>query len=139
MTSVILDVYTAISNMALGGVICRNLPEVQLEISEGDLPVRIMLPSTEGEGEFVAIGSMEKVTWQIRDLCLWAPLDMGQIGQVAEPMMQYVKAYLDGLAAQRSPVAATVIAGFAFKIGPIAYGEASYWAVDVTLTVEEWL
>jgi len=137
--SAIGEIYLAIANLQLGGIVSRNLPDVQLEVEQADLPLRLLVPSTRGEGEFVAIGSLEKVTWTLRDLCLWAPLASGKIEDVAAPMMEYVKAYVEALKALRSPTAASVITGFTFQLTPQPWGEADYWAVDVTLTVEEWL
>ena len=137
--SLILEIYTELANIDLGGIVSRNLPEVQLEVAEAELPLRILVPNTKGEGSFVAIGTMAKVEWAIRDLCLWTPLAAGTIADVAEPMMDYVTAYLTAIQTLRSPVVSSVISGFTFQLGPVAWGEGQYWAIDVTLAVEEWL
>jgi hypothetical protein len=137
--SIILDIYTELANLDLGGIVSRNLPEVQLEVAEAELPLRILVPNTKGEGSFVAIGTLTKVEWAIRDLCLWTPLSAGSIAEVAEPMMDYVTAYLTALQALRSPLAGSVVSGFTFQLGPVQWGDGQYWAIDVTLAVEEWL
>src|SRR3970040_2682058 len=134
--SLIASIYLAIANLAIGGVKSRNLPEAQLAIEQADLPIRILLPSTKGDGSFVLVGSVEKVSWSIRDLCLWAPIDKDLV-DVAEPMLRYITAYLTALKALRGPTSQSHVAGFDFQIAPIEWNGASYWAVDATLSVEE--
>lgn len=135
----IKEIYLAISNIALGGIQSRNLPGLELEVAEADLPVRIIMPSTRGDANFIAIGELSKIEWAIRDLCLWAPLEAGSIAQYAEPMLDYIKAYIAAIQALRQPTGQSVITGWVFQLGPVQWGEASYWAVDVTLSVEEYL
>jgi len=137
--SALTEIYLAIANLSLGGVKSRNLPQVTLEVAEADLPLRILVPSTKSEASFIAIGDLSKIEWAIRDLCLWAPLGAGSIEQYAEPMMDYIKAYITAIKAMRQPTGQSCITGWVFQLGPIAWGEGKYWAVDVTLSVEEYL
>lgn len=137
--SEILATYRALANLQLGGVKGKALEDVSLDVADADLPQRIILPMPKGDGEFVAIGSLRKVIWSIRDLCLWSPIHAGGIDRFAAPMVRYIESYLVALAANRGIGAQSHVSGFAFQITPIAWGEGQYYAVDVTLTVEELL
>ena len=137
--SVIAEIYLAVANLAIGGVKCRNLPEVQLSIEQADLPMRILLPSTKGDGGFVMIGTLNKIEWALRDLCLWAPIENMGLADVAEPMIRYIVAYIDALKGLRGPTNQSNLTGFVFQMKPTLWNEAWYWAVDTTLSVEEYL
>ena len=137
--SAIDDIYLAFANLDLGGITCRNLPEVTLEVAQADLPLRIMVPSTQGEGTFVMIGTLQKVEWAIHDLCLWAPMSGGNEQQYFQPMMDYIKAYLTALKTLLTPTDQSHLTGWTFQVGPRAWGDAQYWAVDATFSVEEYL
>lgn len=133
------EIYLAVANLNLGGIVCRNLPEVTLEVGQADLPLRILIPSTQGDGQFVMIGTLQKVEWALNDLCLWAPIDGGSIERYAEPMLAYIKAYLAALKTILTPTAQSVLTGFTFEMKPRVWGEATYWAVNTLLAVEEYL
>ena len=133
--SVIDDIYRSIGNMELGGVPSRNIDKLSLEVAQADLPLRLMLPPT-SDGSFLAIGTLQRITWSIRDLCLWAPLDTAEDRNM-QPMMEYAKAYLEALRAIRSPADQSWISDFAVGIGQRPWSDAVYWAIDVMLTVEE--
>lgn len=133
--SVINDIYLGIANMSLGGVSSRNLPDLTLAIEQADLPLRLLLPPTT-DGSFIAIGTLQRMTWSIRDLCLWAPL-AGDADRHFQPMVDYVRAYIEALRALRSPADQTWISDFAIGVGQRPWNDAAYWAVDVMLTIEE--
>jgi hypothetical protein len=136
--SAILDIYTSIANMEVGDIPSRNINAVKLTIRDGDLPLRLLLPATEGDMAFVAIGTLQKVTWVIRDLCLWAPVTKGSgVQDFSEAMVDYLALYLEQIKGNRSPVAQCHISGVAVKMVPVKWGEQTYWGVDITLTVEE--
>ena len=110
----------------------------QLTIANADLPKRILLPSTNVNGEFVMIGTLQKTAWSIRDLCLWAPLGSGSgVEQYSSAMLTYIASYLAKVKAARSPAANCAITGVEAQMGPVPWGEKDYWAVDITVTVEE--
>ena len=135
-------IYLTLANLDLGGIPSRNLPEINLLVEQGDMPVRLLMPSTRGEQEFVRVGSTQKVRWTIRDLCLWAPVSAGSgIEQYAAAMQAYIVAYLaalkdfygGGLTPQSHVTGAT------FQMTPVTWGEMSCWAVDAQISVEEYL
>jgi hypothetical protein len=136
--SAIDDIYLAIANLSLGGIKCRNLPDVQYLIEQADLPLRNLGPLS-GEGNPVLIGTLQKVQWAIEDICLWAPIAASNEERYFQPMMDYVKVYLTALKAIMTPTDQSHILGFAFEMRPKLWGEAWYYAVVVTLTVEEYL
>lgn len=136
---ILRDVYQAISNMQTGDVKCRNLDEIQLQVKATDCPIRLLLPSTEGEQEFFGIGTLTKVTWKIRDLCLWQPILAGTgIEQCAGDMLAFIELYGAAIRALRNPVTGATIVGVSYKITPIAWATTDFWAVDTNLTVEEY-
>ena len=139
MTSAIEEVYLALSNLEIGGVKSRNLGQVKLEIRQADYPLRILLPSTRGEMSFVMIGSVQKITWKIRDLCLWAPVTAGEVAQHAGPMLDYVRGYLEALRGLRGPTGQSYVLGFSAQMGPVLWGDVDAWAVDCNVTVEEYV
>ena len=136
----IASVYTAIAAYApTGATTSRNITSVGLDVADADLPCRLLLPSTGMEdGQFVMLGNLQKVNWVIRDLCLWAPLGSGTgVEQYSGAMLTYIASYLTKIKAGRNPASNCTITGFAAQMGPIPWGDKDYWAVDVTLTVEE--
>ena len=137
--SAIDDIYLAFANLSLGGVKCRNLPDVTLEVAQADLPLRMMVPSTSNDGTFVMIGTLQKVEWALHDLCLWAPMGAGNEDRYFQPMLDYIKAYLTAIKTVLTPTDQSHLTGWTFQIGPRTWGEGQYWAVDVTLSVEEYL
>lgn len=138
MSSAVSEIYTSLANMTISSIKVRNIDKVKLTINRGDLPVRMLLPSTAGELEFIAIGSLNKITWVIRDLCLWAPLSAGSgIEQFADGMVEYIKLYMAEIKSNRTPTSLSNITGVAVQMGPIPWADKDYWAVDITLTVEE--
>ena len=136
--SKVLDIYKNIANMEVGSIKSRDIDKVNLTIRDGSLPLRMLLPATQGEMEFVMIGNLQKITWIVQDLCLFAPVTKGSgIKQFAKAMVDYLDLYLQGIKAMRSPVAGCHISGVAVQMQPVQWGEKTYWGVDITLTVEE--
>ena len=136
--SAILDIYNSIANMEVGDIPARDIDEAKLTIRDGDLPLRVLLPATEGDMEFVAIGTLQKVTWLIRDLCLFASVTKGSgVQEYSKAMVDYLDLYLEQIKSNRSPYAQCHISGVAVKMVPVKWGEQTYWGVDITLTVEE--
>jgi hypothetical protein len=132
-------IYDAIAdNISVAGTSVRNLDEINLSIRSADLPCRMLLPSTEGDFNFVAIGTLNNVTWTIRDLVLWAPLSHGiGIKEHSSAMMTFIKSYISELKDLRNPTSQSTIAGVAFQMGPVPWAEKDYWAIDITLTINE--
>lgn len=136
--SAISAIYKEIANFKISNVKSRNIDKINLIIKEADLPCRMLLPSTSGELSFVGLGSLNNITWVIRDLCLWAPLTAGSgIEQFADSMVGYIRLYLAAIKAHRNLTNQSNITGIAFQMGPIPWAEKDYWAIDITLTVEE--
>ena len=136
--SEILNIYKSISKMEVGSIKCRDIDKVKLGINKRDLPVRMLLPSTTGDLSFVSFGTLNRIEWVIRDLCLWAPLVSGTgVEKHAGSMVLYIKDYIAKLKTIRNPTGQSNIIGVAFAMGPVPWAENDYWAVDVTLTVEE--
>ena len=135
----IVTAYGAIAAYAPTGVTTsRNISAAQLAVADADLPCRILLPATEADGEFVAIGDLQGVNWTIKDLCLWAPLEAGTgVQQYSAAMLTYITSYLSKVKAGRSPAANCTIVGFAFNMAPVKWGVKDYWAVDISLIVRE--
>ena len=135
----IASVYTAIAAYApTGATTTRNISAVQLTVRNADLPCRLLLPSTSTEGDFVMMGNVQKVGWAIRDLCLWAPLGAGTgIAQYSSAMLTYISSYLSKIKAGRNPATNCTIVGYEAQMGPVPWGDKDYWAVDITVTVEE--
>jgi len=136
--SAILDIYKSIANMKVGSVKSRDINKVKLTIRDGDLPIRMLLPSTEGEMTFIAIGTLQRMGWAIRDLCLFAPVTKGSgIKQFSKAMVDYLSLYIAQVKANRNPTSQSNIVGVEVQMAPALWGEKTYWAVDITLTVEE--
>ena len=134
----IQDIYTSIANMKVGSVKARNINKVKLAVRNTDLPMRLLLPSTSAEGDFIMIGNLQNVGWAIRDLCLWAPLSAGKgVEQFAESMLDYISLYIAQVKENRNPATNATIVGVEAQMGPVPWGETDYWAVDITVTVEE--
>jgi len=134
----ILDIYEDISKMTVGDVKCRNIDKISLTIRDGSLPMRLLLPSTSGDMDFIALGDMQGVAWTIRDLCLFAPVTKGKgIEQFSEAMVEYLSLYMAAVKANRNPTTTSNIVGVEGTMKPIQWAEKTYWAVDVTLTVSE--
>lgn len=134
----IVEIYTALANLRIGKVKARNITKVKLSVTKKDLPVRMLLPSTEGQLNFVSFGVLNRVSWEIRDLCLWAPIQAGSSVELyAESMVTYLKLYVAALKTIRNPTLQSNITGVAFGIGPVPWGDKDYWAIDTRLTVEE--
>ena len=136
--SQIQDIYQSISKMKVGSIKARNVDKVKLAVPKGSLPMRFLLPSTSGEMEFIAIGTLQKMNWAIRDLCLFAPLTKGSgIERYSKAMVDYLSLYIAQVKANRHPTTLSNIIGVEVQMGPIPWAETDYWAVDITLTVEE--
>jgi len=136
--SVVDEIYQEISKLKIDGVKARNIDKIRLAVRKADLPCRMLLPSTRGEVEYVGIGSLNSITWVIRDLCLWAPLSAGSgVEQFSEGMLEYMQLYVMALKELRNPTGQSVVTNYAFEMGPVPWADKDYWAVDVTLTVQE--
>jgi len=134
----ILDIYRSIANMEVGSIKSRNVDKVKLAIKDGELPLRLLLPSTSGEMDFIAIGSLQNMAWTIRDLCLFAPLTKGKgIESFSKAMVEYLSLYLAQVKANRNPTTTSNIVGVEGTMMPVLWAEKTYWAVDITLAVEE--
>ena len=136
MSSAIEGIYRSIANLELGGLQARNLEVVSLEVEAADLPLRLLLPSTFDDGTFPFIGTLNRLSWSIRDLCLWALIDT-EIKDLAAPMLRYMVACIDAYKTIEGPTSQSHITGYKSSMGPILWGETWYWAVDNTLTIEE--
>lgn len=140
MSSVILDIYDTLADFSITNVsVVRNIDEVKLPVRTGDLPMRILIPSTEGDVNVDGlINNVSVIDWQIRDLCLWAPLSAGAgIEQYAEDMVTYIKDYIDLVKTNRNPADNCVITGVNIRMTPQPWGDSNYWAVDILLNVKE--
>ncbi len=136
--SEILGIYRSVANMKVGKIKSRNVDKVKLTIKQSDLPMRMLLPSTSGEMEFIAIGSLQKMNWAIRDLCLFAPLTKGAgVEKFSKAMVDYLDLYMVQIKANRHPTAQSNIVGVEVQMGPIPWADTNYWAIDIVLTVEE--
>jgi hypothetical protein len=134
----ILEIYKSIANMMVGSIKSRNIDEVKLTIRDSDLPLRMLLPATEGEMAFVALGSLQRMGWALRDLCLFAPLTKGSgVQQYSKAMVDYLGLYMEQIKENRNPTTTSNILGVEVQMVPVLWGEKTYWAVDITLTVEE--
>ena len=134
----ILDIYKSIANMKVGSIKSRDINKVKLGIRDSSLPLRMLLPSTRGEMDFIAIGDLQRMGWAIRDLCLFAPLTKGSgIQQFSKVMVDYLSLYIAQVKVNRNPTTTSTIVGVEVQMQPIQWAEKSYWAVDITLTVEE--
>jgi hypothetical protein len=136
--SEILDIYKSIANMKVGSIKSRNIDKVKLTIRDSDLPLRMLLPATEGEMAFVALGNLQRMGWALRDLCLFAPLTKGSgVQQYSKAMVDYLSLYMEQIKENRNPTTTSNILGVEVQMVPVLWGEKTYWAVDITLTVEE--
>ena len=138
MSSDIQGIYRGIANMKVGKIKSRNIDKIKLAIPKGQLPMRFLMPSTSGEMEFIAIGDLQNMTWAIRDLCLFSPITKGRgIMSVSKAMVDYLSLYMAEIKDLRNPTDKSNIIGVEVQMGPMPWAEAMYWAVDITLTVEE--
>jgi len=136
------DLFEAVSEMQVDGTKCRALDGAKLDVRNADLPLRILVPVTEGEMSFVAIGTLSRIEWVLHDVCLWAPVVQGAgIRQYARELVSYVAKYVTAIQGLRGPTDQSHITGIGISMGPIAWSqaEADYWGVDITLTVEEFI
>ena len=136
--SEILEIYTSIANMKVGSVKSRNIDKVKLIVKDNSLPMRLLLPATSGEMDFIAIGNLQNMGWTIRDLCLFAPLTKGKgIEYFSQAMVEYIGLYLAQVKANRNPTKHSNIVGLEGQMAPVQWAETTYWAIDIVLTVEE--
>ena len=132
----ILDAYKTISDWKVSNIKARNIEKVNLAITK--TPIRLLLPSTEGRVEFVAMGNSMAAQWTIRDLCLFAPLTQGKgVEQFAKGMVDYITGYMDKVKETRSPATNICIVDVSFQMTPMPWAEKDYWAVDTTITLRE--
>lgn len=132
----IRDIYTKISEIPIGTAKSRDLSQIKLVVNPENAPMRLLLPVTEGDMAFVAIGSLTNTSWQIRDLCLWQPVTAGSgIEQCAEDMVVYMELYLAAMRKNRNLVGAN-LTGIQIKLGTVTWVKTEWWAVDCRLTVD---
>ena len=136
--SQISGIYDAIVGISLTGVNVRGIDDIKLKVRSGDLPMRMLIPSTSGEGDFVAIGDLTRLIWTIRDLCLWAPLSAGAgVGDSSEDMVAYINEYITAIKALRNPTSQSNIIHWEWELGPVPWADGDYWAIDFILTIQE--
>lgn len=137
--SKIQDIYLALSKMKVGKVKCRNITKVKLAIRDGDLPCRFLLPATEGDLNFVALGkSPMQIQWTIRDLVLWAPMTKGKgIEKFSAAMLDFEMLYIKRLQENMNPTNQSVVINATWQQSPVPWGDKSYWGIDYTLIVQE--
>lgn len=137
--SQIKAIYLAISKMKLGKVKCRNINKIRLAVKDKDLPCRFLIPATEGDLNFVALGaSPVNVQWVIRDLLLWAPVSKGKgIEAYALAMLEHEMLYIKRLQENLNPTSQSVITNVSWRQSPIPWGAKDYFGIDYTLTVRE--
>ena len=127
--SAIDAIYRELSKTKIGNAKARNIDKVKLGINKRDLPVRMLLPSTSGDLSFVSFGTLNRIEWVIRDLCLWAPLVSGTgVEKHAGSMVTYIKDYIAKLKTIRNPTGQSNIIGVAFAMGPVPWAENDYCA-----------
>ena len=126
--------------MTIGSVEARNIDKINLRVNQGDLPIRLLLPATEGDldfGSFIG-GSTALMAWVIKDLCLFAPVSAGSgVEQYAESMVDYIALYIDEVKANRCAGEYGTVLAVSIKMSPVKWAEKIYWAVDTTLTIKE--
>ena len=138
--SAISDIYDAIAGWSFTGVTTRNIDEVKNTVHSGDCPLRILLPFTEGTQGFIALGNPTKVSWVIRDLCLWKPAAEGHgIEQCADDLIGYLSDYADSLKSNRSPSGQSHISNISYRMGVFPWGNTDFWGVEIQITVEEYI
>lgn len=139
MSSNIKQIYREIAKLDIGSVKARDLSNVKLTARQ--LPVRVLMPQTAGTSSYFGMGKspVMNTTWTIRDLCLWVEVSQGKgIEQYAEGMLDYITLYIDELKTNRSLVAGSCIITAEFQMKTVNFNEqATYYAVDTILTVEE--
>ena len=133
------DICAAIAETPIADITARNLDELTLQVRADDCPIRLLLPSTSGDSAFVGIGATGRTIWTIRDLCLWQPIIEGTgIEQCGNDMMAYMELYVTAFRALRNPTAGSALTSFVVQMGPVPWANGDFWAVDATLTVEEY-
>jgi len=137
--SEIHDIYLALSKMKVGKVKCRNIDKIKLAIRDRDLPCRFLLPSTEGDLNFVALGpSPMSIQWVIRDLLLWAPITKGAgIEKFAKAMLDYEMLYIRRIQETMNPTLQSVVTSVSWRQSPIPWADRDYWGIDYTLNIAE--
>lgn len=134
----IRDIYTKIAETAIGTVQARDLDEIKLTVRAADCPMRLLLPSTQGSQGFVAIGTLSNTHWFVRDLCLWQPIIEGTgIEQCANDMLAYIELYAAAIRAMRNPTPQSNIVNVEYQLGPVAWANIDFWAIDISLEIEE--
>ena len=134
----IIGIYNSIANMTVGSVKSRDVDQVRLAVKDSDLPCRMLLPSTSGEMEFIALGNLQNMNWAIRDLCLFAPMTKGKgIESFSKAMVEYLDLYMKEIKENRNPTPLSNIVGVEVQMGPVKWGDETYWAIDIVLTVGE--
>ena len=159
MTSVILDIYDAVSAMTVlvGGEspTVYGLTGIPNGVANADLPCRILLDlANGGEGQSMQFhtvnsgiggGGAQYVDWSIRDLMLLKPQGLG-VGnrEVAATLVAYTGAYVDAARANRNLIATdTNEASFTeLSVSPGVYeypveSGIFHWGVMATSTIRE--
>lgn len=131
-------IYKSIADMKVGKVKSRNIDKAKLTVRDGDLPLRILIPSTEVDGGFIALGNLQSMVWTIEDLCLIARRTQGKgIEHYSKSMVDYLSLYIAALKENHNPTNTSNVVGLEGSMYPVGWGDKEYWAVDITLTIEE--
>lgn len=136
----ITAIYHALANMEVGTakLKAKDVHEIKFQFSDKELPMRLLMPSTETDAGFIMIGSLVDVAWQITDMMLLDPVGTGGgIHEYSGAMVEYIGDYLTAIKANRSLYAGSHVENIAAEAGMIDWGSKQYYGVIVTLTVKE--
>lgn len=128
----------------------RALDELPNVVDTASLPLRVLSPFHDMEGEIVprtiAVGGAGTKTanvWQISDMCLWQSETQGTgMSQTAPPVVAYINAYTEVIARNLKIIDGALIEKWKPKPGIYPYpniGENSvrYYAILMTLIIKE--
>lgn len=151
MASVIRSVYSTLATKAVtvGGITPQvfDLDKLPNAIQRTELPCRLLTPmAPRGEArefDFIALGKLANLTWQITDLLLWRSAGSGiGLEDIAETLVLYAASYLEMLRQNRSMGQSQVhITGAKFTYGVFAWPDADtapqYHGVACEITFQE--
>ena len=119
-----------------------NYSAVKEALPSASAPIRILMP-TEGPGTgfaFIALGKLNKITWNITDLCLIKPVAQGDgIASEAEHIVQYAEAYHTAMHNGRAVTASSIIAGGSITPGVYEWNGVAYYGVKCVVEVTEYV
>ena len=122
----------------------RNYNELKNIINSADTPVRLLLPyspaSKQREGNFIAIGNLAGITWQITDRLLLKPVVQGAgLADVTGDLVNYIADYIEVIRSNRKLTAQSHIVSWNMAIGIFKWNEIDYFGVDVVLEIDEYI